>query len=454
MADKATRPGAAESAAVPAILDELKELLRIPSVSTGGGDPAALTAAAEWICERIEAAGGEAGLVTVDGGHPMAIGELRAARADAPTVLAYGHHDVQDAGPLDAWDSPPFEPTERDGRIYARGAADDKGNFLPLLHAGCELARAGELPVHVRFLVEGEEEVGSASAMRWIREDERGADCALVFDSGMVDERTPAITVAMRGLVGASIEVRTGERFVHSGVYGGAALSAAHVLTRMLAEVLPDADGRVRPELAAGVEPPGDAELESWSGLPPGERVLDGVGARPVSPSAPAEYYERTGARTALDVNQIAVGEPRTVIPHLARGHVTVRLAAGQRSTVVAAELERILRAAAPPGAEVSIELELAEPAAFDPARPVFGLARAAMARACGTEPALVRGGGTIPILAELSARGIDSVATGFTLDHDAYHAPNESYRLESLRLGEASARELYLALGDLPRSR
>src|SRR5918997_6797298 len=168
--------------------EELDDWLRIPSVSTGGGDAAALSLACDWVCERVEAAGGNAEAVTVDGGHPIAIGELRCSRPDAPTVLSYGHYDVQAPGPLDLWDSPPFEPTERGGRLYARGAAGDKGNFLPLLHAACELARAGELPVHVRFLVEGEEEIGSSSAIRWIREDERGADAALVFDSTMVDE--------------------------------------------------------------------------------------------------------------------------------------------------------------------------------------------------------------------------------------------------------------------------
>ena len=198
-------------------------------------------------------------------------------------MLAYGHYDVQDAGPLDAWDSPPFEPTERDGRLYARGAADDKGNFLPLLHVGCELARAGELPVNVRFWVEGEEEIGSASALRWIREDERGADCALVFDSGMVDERTPAITVATRGLVGVSVDVRTGARDVHSGDFGGSVLNAAHVLSAMLAEVMPGPDGRVRPELSAGVEPPGGRGARGLDTAAAGRRVIAGVGARPVS---------------------------------------------------------------------------------------------------------------------------------------------------------------------------
>src|SRR5918995_6549734 len=237
---------------MPPIREELEDWLRIPSVSTGGGDAAALDRACDWVLERIEAAGGTAERGVVNGSHPMAVGELSAASPDAPTVLSYGHYDVQDPGPADAWKSPPFEPTERDGRLYARGAADDKGNFLPLLHVACELARAGELPVNVRFLVEGEEEIGSESVLRHLELGQQRADCALVFDSLMADARTPAISVAARGLVQSRIEVRTGERDLHSGLYGGAVLNARHVLVGVLSAVMPDASGRVRAELAAG----------------------------------------------------------------------------------------------------------------------------------------------------------------------------------------------------------
>ena len=174
-----------------------------------------------------------------------------------------------------------------------------------------------------------------------------------------------------------------------------------------------------------------------------------------MSPEAGAEFYERTGASTALDVNQIGVGEPRTIVPAVAHAHLTARLAAGQSAEAIAAEIERLLRGAAPAGAEVSLEFELAEPAVFDPSRPALQLAcsrdgaRLRHARRCSPAPAA-----RIPVLAELSRRGIDTVVTGFVTDDDAYHAPNESYRLESLRLGEAFARELYLALADLPRNR
>lgn len=430
---------------------ELEEWLRIPSVSTGGGDAAALERACGWACERIEAAGGRAEQVVLDGGHPMAVGELRSSRPDAPTILAYGHYDVQAAGPEEAWDSPPFEPTERSGRLYARGAADDKGNFLPLLHVACKLARAGDLPVNVRFLIEGEEEVGSRSVLERLRAGEDQADCAIVFDSVMVDERTPAISSASRGLAQAGIEVRVAERDLHSGFYGGAVPNAAHVLLRMLDAVAPDTDGRVRPELSAGVTAPTPEELDSWTELPDGAQAIAEVGAQPVSPRAAAEFYERTGALTAVDVNMMAVGEPRTIVPAVARGHVSVRLAPGQRAAQVGAELERLLREAAHPAAEISIETELADPAFFDTSHPALALGAEAIGRACGRPPAFVRLGGTLPLLAVLAARGIATIVSGFALPADAFHAPNESYRLESLRLGEAAARELYGALAELP---
>src|SRR3954471_16512762 len=277
---------------MPTLRAELEDWLRIPSVSTAGGDSAALAEACDWVCERIVAAGGSAEAVTVDGGHPIAVGDLRAAGPDAPTVLAYGHYDVQAPGPLELWDSPPFEPTERDGRLYARGAADDKGNFLPLLHVACELARAGELPVNVRFVVEGEEEVGSRAVLERLGGGADQADCAIVFDSLMLDERSPAINLAARGVVQAAVEVRTARRDLHSGLYGGAVLNAAHVLLGMLGAVVPDAEGRARPELTAGVAPIADAERESWQRLPGGAEAIAEVGGIEVAAGAGDEFWE------------------------------------------------------------------------------------------------------------------------------------------------------------------
>jgi acetylornithine deacetylase/succinyl-diaminopimelate desuccinylase-like protein len=434
------------------IREELEEWLRIPSVSTGGGDTDALGAACDWAIERIEAAGGSAERVTVNGSHPMAVGELRASGGDAPTVLSYGHYDVQDPGPLDPWESPPFEPTERDGRLYARGAADDKGNFLPLLHVACELARAGELPVNVRFLIEGEEEIGSEGLIRHLKEQPPDVDAVIIFDSLMADERTPAINTGVRGVVMGPVEVRTGTRDLHSGLYGGAVLNATHVLMQTLGEVLPGPDGRVREELRAGVAPIGDAEREAWTRLPSGADVIGEAGAAEVADGAAAEFWERTGSEPSVDVNMLTAGEPRTVIPSVARAQFSIRLAPGQSAAEIGAEVERLLRAALPEGAELSVDFELADPAHFDPSEPVLQLAAAALERACGTPAAFVRLGGTLPFLSVLAEQGVPTIVSGFALGADAFHAPNESYRLESLRLGELSARELYRGLADLAR--
>jgi acetylornithine deacetylase/succinyl-diaminopimelate desuccinylase-like protein len=437
---------------MPTIREELEDWLRIPSVSTGGGDADALGAACDWAIERIEAAGGSAERVSVNGSHPMAVGELRASDGDAPTILSYGHYDVQDPGPVDAWESPPFEPTERDGRLYARGAADDKGNFLPLLHVACELASAGELPVNVRFLIEGEEEIGSEGVLHHLREQPPEVDAAIVFDSLMADESTPAIDTGTRGLVQGPVEVRTGARDLHSGLYGGAVLNANHVLMQVLSVVLPDAAGRTREELRAGVAPLEDAERESWSRLPSGADMIEEAGAAAVADGAADEFWERTGAEPAVDVNMLTAGEPRTVIPCTARAQLSIRLAPGQRAAEIAAEAERLLREAVPDGAELSVHFDLAEPALFDANEPALQLAAGAFERACGTPPAFVRLGGTLPLLSVLAEQAVPTIVSGFALGADAFHAPNESYRLESLRLGELTARELYRALADLPR--
>jgi len=433
-----------------ALLDELLDWLRIPSISTGGGDPRELERAAIWVVERVVAAGGEARLERAGDGHPLAVGELRAARPDAPTVLLYGHYDVQSPGPPEAWRTPPFEPVVADGRVHARGASDDKGNVLPLLHVACALARAGELPIHVRVLVEGEEEIGSPSVSRWVIADERGADAAIVFDAAMVDAETPAITIGLRGLVQANVRVTTAQRDLHSGIYGGSVLNALHVLTGMLAPLLPGPDGVLRDELRAGVEPPTEAERASWERLPPGEVVLTEPGGRPLEGAA-AAYYARNGADASLDVNALHGGEPRTIVPAQASATFTVRLAPRQRAAEIRATVERLLRENLPPGADLELGWQVGDPALFDPSLPAIRLAAEAIERATGTTPALVRSGGSIPIVAALADRGIPTITTGFALADDGIHAPNESYRLRSLELGEATARELLHALAALP---
>jgi acetylornithine deacetylase/succinyl-diaminopimelate desuccinylase-like protein len=416
------------------LLDDLNELLRIPSVSAGRPNPEGVQEAAEWVRDRVLRAGGEAELL--GDRNPIVYGELKANRDNAPDVIVYGHYDVQDVGPAEEWESDPFEPTVRDGRLYARGSSDDKGNVLPMLHAACELHAASELPVNVRVLIEGEEEAGSDQVMDWIAADERGADAAIVFDSGMASEDLPAITTACRGGVMLTVTVRVAERDLHSGLFGGVAPNAIHALMRMLEAVVPAPGDELREELRAGVAPVADSERESWANVPPDP-----------------EFHEKTGAQPDIEVNGIISGatdELRTIIPGFAKANVSLRTAPGQNSAALAKVLERLMREAAPEGAEVEVHGHIAEPAQFDPDSPPLKLAQEAFERATGKAPALVRSGGTIPILAAFAERGIQTIVSGFALPEDQIHAPNESYRLESLELNEKTSYELLKALGDL----
>lgn len=435
---------------MPELLDEAISWLKIPSISAGARDEAALREAAEWAAQRVRAAGGTCELVDTAGGAPLVVGELRAASEDAPTVMIYGHYDVQDPGDLGAWTSPPFEPTIRDGRLYARGATDDKGNFLPLLHVACAMAAAGELGVHVRVLIEGAEETGSDDVGEWVLQDPRGADAVIVFDSGMIDADTPALTLATRGMVMAHIVVRTGTAPAHSGMYGGAALNAFHALHRALAAVLPGPDGRLPEPLRAGVIPPSQLEIDSWATLPDGAGELAQVGARPADPAAVAEFYLRTTAEPSLDVHRIAGGQARTIVVPEAEADLSVRIVGGQRSDEIARNLEGLLRDALPSGAELTFSAERAEASSFDPELPALVAARRALERACGRPPALVRNGGTLPILAAFAERGIPAIVSGFSLPDDALHAPDESYRLVAFEQGEKAARALYEELAAL----
>jgi acetylornithine deacetylase/succinyl-diaminopimelate desuccinylase-like protein len=434
-----------------ALVHEAADWLRIPSISAGRRNDEALREAALWAQRRVLDAGGTCELVDTPGGAPLVVGELRADAADAPTVMIYGHYDVQDVAPEAEWTSPPFEPDIRDGRIYARGAADDKGNFLPLLHVACAMADAGELPVHVRVLIEGAEETGSTDVGDWVTADERGADCVIVFDTGMLDEDTPALTVGTRGLVFAHLEVRTAERIAHSGIYGGAALNAFHALHRILAAVLPGPHGRLREELRSGIEPPTPDEVRSWESLPDGAQVLANAGARPADAHAAAEFHTRTTADASLDIHRIAGGDARTIVPPVAEADLSVRLAPGQDPDEIAGALEALLVSAVPDGAELSLSFDRAHPSRFDPAAPALQIARRALARAVGAEPALLRSGGSLPVLAAFADRGIPAIVSGFGLPQDNFHAPDESYSIASLDKGRRAARALYEDLAALP---
>jgi acetylornithine deacetylase/succinyl-diaminopimelate desuccinylase-like protein len=437
----------------PLWLEELCDFLRIPSISADPAHAEDVVQAGEWVCDIVRRAGGTAELVPY-GERPLAIGEVRSsAGGEAPTVLAYGHFDVQPPDPLELWESPPFEPTLRDGLIYARGVADDKGQLYSLLRAVEELALSGELPVNVRIACDGEEEVGGHSIEDFLAADERGAAACLIYDGMMVEASLPAFNIATRGLLYFHIRARTGESDLHSGMYGGAALNALHALITTLSAVLPKG-GRLPEPLRAGIVPPTEEELAGWVALPSGSRELAQRGAQPADERATEEFYLRTFAEPSIDVNGIEGGSAtlrKTVIPAEARANVSIRLAPGQNPEAIAAAFERLVLEAAPAGTSLDVSLGTSGPAAVvDPASRPVQLALDAVERVVGARPVLVRVGGSLPVMAALGERGIPTVLTGFALPDCNLHAPNERLALESVEQGIAAAKGILRAWASL----
>jgi acetylornithine deacetylase/succinyl-diaminopimelate desuccinylase-like protein len=434
--------------------DELSELVRIPSVSADPARAGDVHDAAEWLAAFVRGAGGEAKVVETDT-HPLIIGELAASKgAAAPTVLVYGHVDVQPPDPLELWESDPFTLEQRGEWLYGRGVADDKGQLYMLVKAATELAAAGELPVNVRFTCDSEEETGGHQIVDFLAADERGADAALIFDSGMTKRGVPEFAVATRGLIYFHVTVRTGERDLHSGLFGGAALNAMHVLTQILAAVQPR-EGRLPEPLRAGIAPLTEEEVAAWAELVPGPERLAEAGARPVDPRAAEEFYLRTTAEPALDVNGIVGGSPllqKTVLPVFAEANVSIRLAPGQEVETIAGEVERLLREAAPEGgAELELARLSAAPAGLvPPDAQAVQIGLDVFEQAMGTRPLLVRSGGTLPIVPALADKGIPTIISGFALPESNIHSPNERLLAEYLPLGIEVSRELFRGLARL----
>ena len=432
----------------PAWFDELAEFLRIPSVSADPARAADVRRAGEWVCQLLRGAGADCELVDWHG-QPLAVGELRASRDPdrAPTVLCYGHFDVQPPDPLELWDSPPFEPEIRGEYLYGRGVADDKGQLYMLLSAARELAAAGELPVNVRFACDGEEESGGDSILEFLAEDQRGADAAVIFDSGMIRRDRPAFNVATRGVLYFHVTARTGARDLHSGLYGGAALNAAHALIHAFDAVIADG-GRLAEPLRRGIVAPTAEELDGWRQLPSGADELADQGATPADATAADDFYVRTFAEPALDVNGIESGSPhlqKTVLPVMAEANVSIRLAPGQDVGEITAAFGQLLSEAAPTGTELEIELlASAGPGLVPPDAKAVQLGLDAFERVLGVRPALIRSGGTLPIVPALADQGIPTIITGFSLPDANIHAPNERLLSEYVGLGTAAAKALF----------
>ena len=408
--------------------------------------------AAELMADEISRAGGLATIQSTTG-HPFVVGEVAPSdgRSDPTRVLIYGHYDVQPVGDLDRWDSPPFAPTIRGEHLYARGASDDKGNVFQALVGVQRLAAEGRLPVHVTFLIDGEEETSGESAIDWVNALDDPHDIAVIWDGGMVARDSPAVETGVRGLCYRKITVTTGTLDGHSGIYGGAAMNAAHVLTRVLAAVQP-VEGRLPEALCEGVGPVSAAERQAWTQMPDGAQMLAEAGLTPADARAGAEFAERTLAAPSVDVHAIWCGDAdavKTVIPTVASAMLSIRLAPGQETAVVGAALEHLLREAAPQGAMVRIEHRGdADPALMDPDHPVMRTAAAAIAEATGRDVLPVRSGGTLPIFASMVRKGMPTVLTGFALPDDAIHSPNERMLVANLGTGVRAAMAMLEAFG------
>ena len=435
---------------------ELAEFIRIPSVSADPAHREDVKTAGEWVCEFIRSKCGGTAQLTPFGEKELALGEIPASRdpEKAPTVLVYNHFDVQPPAPLDLWETDPFELTLKDEWAYGRGITDDKGQLYIMLKAAQKLVDANALPVNVRFACDGEEEIGGHTIVDYLATDDRGANAAIIFDGGMLRMDVPAFSLSTRGLIAFDVKVATGERDLHSGMYGGAAMNAIHVLMGCFESVLAGPDGRLPEPLRQGISAPTAEELASWKALPPGRDELHEQGATPLDATAQEEFYLRTWAESSADVNGILGGKPglrNTTLSVHASGEFTIRLAPGQQVDVIGRAAEKLVRDAAPEGAVVDVRWAGSPPSLVTPDSPVIKLGLDAWEKALGVRPLLIRGGGTLPIMPALTDKGIPTVLTGFGLPESNVHSPNERFLVRYFEAGVDTAAEMFTAYKDLP---
>jgi acetylornithine deacetylase/succinyl-diaminopimelate desuccinylase-like protein len=434
------------------ILNKLVEFASIPSVSTDPAHAADIDRAARWVATEVAAAGPITVRILPTGGNPVVYGAWLGAPGK-PTVLVYGHYDVQPPDPLEKWHSPPWTPTVRDGRLYARGVSDDKGPMLiPIAVAEAFFATAGRLPVNIKFLFEGEEEIGSRHLDAFVRDHPQllAADVVVSADGAMWRIDEPSLTVASRGLCGLELAVTGASKDLHSGRHGGGVANPLHAMAALIAS-LHDTDGRVA---VAGfyneVRALSSDEHAAIAALPYDEPAyLAQVGAP--SPFGEPGYttLERQWTRPTVEVNGLWGGYQgpgqKTVIPCEARAKITCRLVPDQDPEIVAARVARHLEAQVPPGVRLSVSLaDHGSPAAhIRPDHFALQAADAALLATYGVRPLVVRMGGTVPI-AELFQRhmGLDTVFFSFSTADEDFHAPNEFFRVHRLHEGlEAWAR-------------
>ena len=428
------------------LLGELKEFLRIPSISTLPEHRPDIQRAASFVAESLTRVGMEHVEIVPTANHPLVYADWLHAPGK-PTVLCYGHYDVQPADPLELWATPPFEPTERDGNLYGRGTADDKGQMYMHVKA-IEALRAatGTLPLNLKFLVEGEEEIGGASIARYVAEnpEKLRADVALVSDTALYAEGMPTLTVGLRGLVYMEVEAWGPARDLHSGLYGGAAPNAVYGLIEMLGKAK-DADGRIRiPGIYDDVEEPSPAELESWKhlGFDEAEFLAKEVGASALTGEPDRSVLERIWSRPTLEVHGIAGGftgaGSKTVIPARSTAKVSIRLVPRQDPEKVVAAFRAWVAKNTPKGIRTEVRVLSASPGlVVNTDHPAIAVAAHAFADVYGKPTVYIRDGGSIPIVGDFAEHlGIPTVLMGFGLPDDGLHSPNEKYKIENYYLG------------------
>jgi len=430
----------------PRFLDELKSLLRIPSISTLPEHKGDCRRAAEFVAAELGRFGMENVRLIEGEGHPLVYADWLHGAAK-PTVLIYGHYDVQPADPLDEWHTPPFEPTERNGNIYARGAVDDKGQVWAQVKALESLLAANRsLPLNVRVLFEGEEEVGGEGIAAYVasKPADLKADFALVSDTELFAPDLPTLCVGLRGMIYTELEVRGAKTDLHSGMYGGAAPNPFVALAQMLAR-LKDEDGHILiPGFYDDIIPPSPAELAAWRSLRFDEehyRIAE-VGSKSLVGEAGYSVLERTWARPTLDVHGMPGGftgaGAKTVIPARALAKVSMRLVPGMTPAKAFAQYKSYVEKIAPAGVDVDVRLiHSGDPCLIPVDNTYIQAATRALHEVWGRDTVFIRSGGSIPIVGDFAKHlNLPSVMMGFGLPDDNLHAPNEKFNLKNFELG------------------
>ena len=440
-------------------LEELKDFIRIPSVSTLPEHQGDIARCARFVADALTKAGLDNVEIIPTEGHPLVYAYWLHAPGQ-PTVLCYGHYDVQPPDPLELWVTPPFEPSIRDGNLYARGAVDDKGQmYMHIKAVEALFAAHGKLPVNLKFLIEGEEEIGGKSISKYVpaHQEKLKADVALVSDTALYAAGIPTLCLGLRGLIYTEIEAQGPARDLHSGLYGGAAPNAVFGLVEILSK-LKDAGGRILvPGMYDDVTPPAAEELASWAGLPFDERevISNEVGSTALTGEPGYSFFEKTWARPSLEVHGIAGGftgaGAKTVIPATATAKVSMRLVPHQDPEKVVAAYREYVAAVTPKGIVSKVNVLSAGPGLLvKPDHPAIQVAAKAFAEMLGRPTVFTRSGGSIPIVGEFAHHlGIPTILLGLGLPDDGLHSPNEKFCVENFYLGIRTVAHFFQQYGE-----